>query len=358
MKPLWMNRPDFDLKVVELPRLGEREVEGFLKYRTAGLYPAHPGETAFDYRIWRQDKTQFAFLFITRRAVLESYREKAAGRPLLLPFLLVLPYLKEHAGQGAGFLVLCPDCLEVFVFRPGRPPAAFLHRRAKRLDTDLGAALRLAGAGEPVPSWVVLCGPQEEAELGARAAALAPEGAAPRLVRVADALRRLGRDRGLFAPPRRAPLLSAGLRRQLLVFCLLLLGLLALRKLAGREQAYHQALLRQAGLLQSRSEVAALLQEQVQALARQKDSLLERRPEDPYRLLSELQAILRPPARIQSFVLERRFFQLEAVGPNPLALMDSFRAGEYFAEVRLLQTVPQPGSELEQFKITGSVRGE
>ena len=38
--------------------------------------------------------------------------------------------------------------------------------------------------------------------------------------------------------------------------------------------------------------------------------------------------------------------------------MDSFRERSYFAEARLLQTVPLPGSAQEVFKITGSVRGE
>jgi hypothetical protein len=357
MKPLLMDRLDFDIKVVELPRLGEREVAGFLKYRIAGLYPGQPGETAFDFRIWQRGKTRYAFLFITRRSVLESYRQKAAGGPLLLPCLLILPFVKEYAGEQAAFLYLSPTCLETLVFRAGEPPAAFVARRSRRLAADLDAARRLA-AGAP-SRWVILSGPEEAEGLAAQAGSLAAGGSAPRLIPVTEALDRLGpRDRGLFAPPGRAPLLSAGLRRQLLAAALLFLAFLTLKKLTDREEAYHRSLMREAGLLQSRSAVTVALQAEVELLLKQKAALLQRRPEDPYRLLSELQAVLSPAARIQAFVLERRFFQLEAVGANPLALMDSFRERSYFGEARLLQTMPLPGSDQEQFKITGRVRGE
>jgi hypothetical protein len=357
MKPFFMDRLDFDLKVVELPRLAAREVEGFLKYRIAGLYPGHPGESAFDYRIWQRGKTQFAFLFITRRSVLESYREKAAGRPLLLPYLLIQPYLRENDEDDLAFLLFSSNCLETIVFRAGEPPTAFVSRRSKRLDTDLAAARRLA-AGE-VSRWILLYGPEEVEGLAAQTESLAAGGSAPCLIRIEEALDRLSpRDRGLFAPPRKAPLLSAGGRRQILAIVLLFLAFLTLKKLTDREEAYYRSLMRQAGLLQSQSALTIALQAEVESLLQQKAALLAKRPEDPYRLLSELQAALSPAARIQSFVLERRFFQLEAVGSNPLALMDSFRERSYFGEARLLQTVPRPGSDQEQFKIAGSVRGE
>ena len=42
MKPFMLDRLDFDLRFVELPKLGDHEVEGFLKYRIASLYPGHP----------------------------------------------------------------------------------------------------------------------------------------------------------------------------------------------------------------------------------------------------------------------------------------------------------------------------
>ena len=352
-----LDRLDFDLKVVELPKLGEHEVEGFLRYRLAGLYPGQPEETTFAYRILQRGKTRFAVLFITRRATLEAAREQAGGRPLVLPYLLVQPYLKEFTARNAAFVFFPPGFLEVIVFRNGEPPAAFAAKRSKRLGTDLAAVRRLA-AGEPA-QWLVFYGPEDEEGLAAQAESLAAGGSAPRLIRIEEALARLNpRDRGLFAPARRAPILSRGWRLQILAIALLGLGLLALKRLADRDEAYLRSLLRQAGLLQSQSAAAIALQAEVEALEKRKQALLARRPVDPYRLLAELHGILSPSARIQSFILERRFFQVEAVGADPLPLMDAFDDRRYFGEVKLLQTVPLRGSAQEVFKITGSVRGE
>jgi len=359
MKPFMMDRLDFDLKVVELPKLGEREVEGLLKYRIAGLYPGHPEQTAFDYRILQRGKTQFAFLFITRRSALESYRALAGGRPLFLPYLLIQPYLKEFERENIAFLVLFPLYLEIFVFHGSEPPAVFVAKRSKRLATDLATVRRLAARENPATRWVVVFGSGDAEGLAAQGESLAAGGSPPRQIRLEEALGRLSpRDRGLFAPARRAPLLSRGWRRQILAIALLFLALLALKKLTDREEAYLRSLMRQAGLLQSQSATAIALQAEVETLSQQKAVLLKKRPVDPYRLLSELHDILSPAARIQSFILERSFFQLEAVGFNPLPLMDSFRERDYFGEARLLQTVPLRGSAQELFKITGSVRGE
>jgi hypothetical protein len=147
-------------------------------------------------------------------------------------------------------------------------------------------------------------------------------------------------------------------RRQLLAIAVLLLAWLVGNKLTDRQEGTLRGLLREAAALERRSAAAAALQVEVDRLLDQVETLRAKRPVDPYRLLTELQAVLGPEARLQSFLLERRFFQFEAVGANPLRLMDAFGGSVYFGETRLLQTVPLSGSQREAFKITGSVRGE
>ena len=56
--------------------------------------------------------------------------------------------------------------------------------------------------------------------------------------------------------------------------------------------------------------------------------------------------MLGPGTRINSFVLDRGTFQLEAVGPDPLRLMEVFKSrGESFENVKLIQIVPLKDSE-------------
>jgi hypothetical protein len=353
MKPFLMSRLDFDVKVIELPRLGEKEIEGFLKYRIAGLYPGHPEQTAYDYRILEWKKTRYAVLFLTRRATLEAYRADAGDRALVLQYLFVQPYLKEILKEDGIALIVAKDCIEALVFRNGASPAVSLWKRTKRLAADIAKIRRSLSAEEGQESWILFHEAEDEAGLSSLSEF------SPRMIRIEEAIDRLGPgEHGLFAAAQRLPRVPRGLQRQLLAMLLLFLAWLLLAKLTDREETYMHSLMRQAGLLQSRSEAVIALQAEIETLSRQKARLIEKRPIDPYRLLSELQLILAPEVRIQALLLERSFFQFEAVGPNPLPLMDRFRQSALFLETRLLQTAPESGSKRERFKITGSVHAE
>ena len=76
---------------------------------------------------------------------------------------------------------------------------------------------------------------------------------------------------------------------------------------------------------------------------------------DTYSILSELEPILTKDTTIQSFILEKNFFQIEAIGRNPLGLMERFKGKEVFTNVKLLQIVPLKNSDKELFKISGRV---
>jgi hypothetical protein len=105
---------------------------------------------------------------------------------------------------------------------------------------------------------------------------------------------------------------------------------------------------------QGRSTQVLALEQEIEALQVRSAALEGKRPPYPYRVLSELAAVLGPGTRINSFLLERGTFQLEAVGTNPLQLMEVFKSrGEVFQNVRLVQIVPLKNTDRELFRITG-----
>jgi len=107
---------------------------------------------------------------------------------------------------------------------------------------------------------------------------------------------------------------------------------------------------------QVRAGELAALQREVDSLQAELSALQADRPPDPGQVLAELVAVLGAGTRLESFSLENGFFQLEAVGNNPLQLMERFASHGAFEEVRLLQIIPQKDGARELFRVTGRAR--
>ncbi len=354
-----MSRPDFDVQVVDLPEVPDREVEGFLKYRIRSLYPGHPEQTAFDYRIVERDGKRFAVLFLVQRALLDEYRALAAGRPLFLPFSLVQPLLERRRDCDTVFFFWHARWVEVLIWgggeAGGEPLRSFALKRSADAAADLRALLRLIPAESGSCEWVLIAPAGETEGLAAGLRELAGEERRLAIVTLEEALGRLGRRSAfLFAPRRPRRGLSRAVRVQLYLAAALLLGFLVLHRSVGREQAYLARLRGRLATLQGQASRSVSLQKEVEELAAQLDSLRARRPSDPYLVLSELNAILSPEARIQSLVIEKGFFQMEALGQNPLRLMEAFGRSSLFSDVKLIQIVPQKDSDQELFRMTGT----
>jgi hypothetical protein len=95
------------------------------------------------------------------------------------------------------------------------------------------------------------------------------------------------------------------------------------------------------------------LQDEVKSLEKKMAGLNERIPNDAYRILSELSKIFGEDVRITRFVLDRGMFQIEAIGRNPLYLMERFKNNDHFQDVKLIQSIPINGTFKERFRVIG-----
>jgi hypothetical protein len=94
-------------------------------------------------------------------------------------------------------------------------------------------------------------------------------------------------------------------------------------------------------------------QKDLDTLLAEKARLDARTPRDIYLLLSELSTVLGDAARIQNITLRDASFQVDAVGTNPLRLMEGLKARASFSDLKLSQVVPDPKTGKERFSISG-----
>jgi hypothetical protein len=354
-----MSRLDLDAHIVELPAIRDEEVEGFLRYRMPSIYPGHRDQTAFDYRILRRGRRRWAVLLLVRQTVLDAYREATAGRPLFAPLSLVEPSL-EGSGRRDALVVFWHEAwVEVFRLPVKGPPRSVVVTLSGDTGEDLGRVRSATSDGSATgAAWSLYCPGREIGRLGEWARACAGTEGTVEVTAIEDALRRLGRRRSfLFARRRNRPgLPSRGTRLQLYAGAALLLGVLLLARSAGRDDRALRELSAEVELAEGRRTRAVAIERELAAARGELEALRARRPVDPYLVLSELETILSPGSIVSAFTLENRTFRLEAVGPDPLGLMDAFHDNGLFESVKLVQIVPQKGSGNEQYTLTGAVR--
>lgn len=358
IRAVMMARPDVNVQVIELPAVPEAEIAGFLAYRIRSLYPGQPDETSFDHRVLKWAGRRYAVLFLVRRPVLDEYRRVAEGRPLFLPYFLIAPLVRSpRPGRVTVGMLWHPAWIEALVLPPSGPPRSHLLPRTGEAAADLERLEALLPEGSATVDWrAVAAG----SELGELQLALARPRSRPDSVTVVpleQALRRLGRrPPSLFTGRRRRIVIPRRVRVPVAALLLAAFSYLALARSVSRDEAYASLLRRTVLETQVRVEESQTLQRDIDGLREELASLRAAKPVDPGQVLAELVTLLGPGTRLQSFSLENGSFQLEAVGNDPLRLMDRFTSHEAFDDVRLLQIVPQKGSAQELFRVTGRVR--
>jgi hypothetical protein len=161
------------------------------------------------------------------------------------------------------------------------------------------------------------------------------------------------RSDGIFAARKRKTLLSPVARLLVLGGAVLLLGLGVFFRLVRSAEAYDARLRATAGDLQRSNRAVIALQKEVSELAARIERLETSEPRDAYLLLSELSTLLGENVSIRTLSLNDDAFQIQAMGTNPLRLMEAFASRASFSGMKLSQVVPDPRTEMELFTISG-----
>ncbi len=349
---LLVSRLDFDVQVIDVPPVGEREMEGLLRYRLRSIYPGNPQDTAFDYRIVQNGHARRAVVFICQRKTLEKYKSAAGNVPLVLPYTL-LSGLGKRRGD---FLAWCcrRDWQEISVFRGGLPVSSTVQRRSAGEPFDLSQATDSVPEELRALPAVVVADPEELARIRQRFGDGLPDGLT--LVSFTDLAEAAGKADGLFEPRRPTPaLLRRSARTGFLAVAVALLGVLVFFKYVGSMENAYETVKRKHASLEREGRRVVAAQKEVDELRNELSRMKAREPADMYALLSELSAVLGGDAQILSMTVRERSFQAEALGKNPLKLMERFRTDEAFRDVRLSQVVPDARSGKERFSFSGGI---
>jgi hypothetical protein len=358
-RAVMMSRPDFEVKVVELPKLPEREIESFLKYRIRSLYPGDPERTVFDYRLLSGKKKSSAVLFITTKPTLDAYRAVAGESPLFLPFNLVASYLGKYTGKEAVFLFWQRSWIEALAFDRDNNLVSLVIRSGRSVAAALARIRKEASLPEEDLQCILFAPDRDIEHLQREVERAGPAGVLVQVIPLSRALNRLRGGSGfLFETRKRTSLPPRKWRLQVLAILILTLAFLLSKKAVDRQERYVGELRTYVRSLQERTATARSLQREVDTLLEAQRSLQRRIPTNPYEVLSELRSIFNSGTRIRSFVLEKSFFQLEAEGSDPLNLMARFNGSKLFKDVKLNQIIPSKDSNREIFRITGTVHAE
>ncbi len=343
---LLMSRLDFEVRVLDIPPVPERDIEGLIGLRLRSVYPGNPRDTAFDYRIVSRGAGGRAVVFVCRRSTVEAYRGAAGRRPLLLPYLLV-SHLAPKKG-GFRVWVWAGRWAEHLVFDDGALVSSTVRRLARGKSFELAREEERLKPEERTGRLLVVARQDQLPSLsnpgGADVVALESVGL-PR--RFAD---------GIFAGRRARALPGPAVRLTLLAAAVIVLGLAAFFRLVRAEEAYDGRLRAFAGSLQKSNQAVLAVRKEAEDLAARAARLSAGQPRDAYQLLSDLSAVLGDNVRLRTLTLSEDSFQLQAVGENPLKLMEAFASRPSFSGMRLSQVVPDPRTGMELFSISGVYR--
>jgi hypothetical protein len=340
---LLMSRLDFDVRVLDVPPVPEKDVEGLIRLKLRSIYPGNPAETAFDYRMVRRGHVRKAVVFISRKKTVDAYRAAAHRRPLVLPFQLVSSRVPKKGDFRAW---VCRErWAELLVYRDGVivSSAALRIARGKHFELE---------AEEGKLPEETRSGPVIVVALAEELALMAQTNGAVYLPLEKVRTER-GKPDGLFPVAKRKPLPSPGLRAGLLGLTILVLGLLLFFKHVRQMEDYSGRLKNLAETLEKGNQETLAAQKDLDTLLAEKARLDARTPRDIYLLLSELSTVLGDAARIQNITLRDASFQVDAVGTNPLRLMEGLKARASFSDLKLSQVVPDPKTGKERFSISG-----
>lgn len=351
---LVVSRLDCDVKLIEVPPVASGDLEGLLRYRLRAIYPGDLDRVAVDHLLQRNAAGSGVVVAIMDRERLEAYRRAAPGARIVLASTLLLSSSAEAISEES--IVYWADAYaEVMRFKDGALVDSVLMRREHR-SADFARLLRLLG-NESRPVRLIAAKNEIEGIERWRDGGLL--NGTTISVSPLELLRPLRKRTGaLFQERKTRRVIRPLLLRSLLGTAVVLLALgLFYKRIAYTQEEVARY---RAAVTSSQQEGigTARLQAQYANLEKELGRLSARRPVNAYRFLSELRGVLGPHVFVEDLVLQKRHFQLQAVGADALAIMERFRTDPRFRAATLLETTPLRGTGREQFVVTGSYTGE
>lgn len=343
-----MSRLDVDVQVLDIPSVSEKEVEGLIRYRLRSIYPGTPTETVFDFRLSRNGSLRRAVVFISKNQTIEKYRAAAGQKPLTLPYSLIEPMGKARKDVRIWFIRR--DWAELSVFRGGCLVSTYVRQRNVEAVFDLpGAEGAFTSEIRGLP-LIIIASPEDIAGMRGLSECLVSDASLYSLPAILKNTRKVD---GLFLSRKRKPFLTPTVRLGALAAVVTVLGVLLFYKvIVLNEKRYEDARALFTSLEKESARIIGL-QKEAEELAAELVGMKAQKPQDMYRFLSELSDVLGRGVRIQSLEIQDGEFRIDAVGGNPLKLMEGFKNNGSFGGVKLSQVVPDAQSGKERFSLTG-----
>ncbi|KPJ84027.1 MAG: hypothetical protein AMS17_16795 [Spirochaetes bacterium DG_61] len=356
---LMMARPDFDIKSVELPPVSDQDIPNLLKFKLRSIYPGNPDETAFDYTILSRKNKKYAVLFITEKRIIEQYQSLSGEKPLFLPFTLIKPLIKRCERENCVFIFFHTSWIELMLIQDSILISSFVINRHSSFKVNFRKLKTLLPDSYENYSLVCVCPEEEESSLEQNIKAnLNPESSYSMVV-MEELLKNIDRKTDfLFSEKQKRRAIPNKLFMYLYPALFLILTVLIFNKSINQKKTYYSQLENRLKAFESQTLDMITLEKEVKTLEDEWIQFQKRAPHNLFFMLSELSRIMEERAVITYFVIEKDSFQFEAIGQNPLDLMEKFKRNDNFQNIKLLQSIPVQGTNKERFKVIGSVKNK
>ena len=341
---------DINVRGVDIPSVKKRDLRAFLQYRMRSLYPGDSNLTAFDYLLSEAGGLREALLCICRSDVLEQHRAAAGGKRLVVPLSFLMPVLPPYHDSKLAYVYFGGDSTEIDLFEKNRIVSSTVLVRNQEQESDELKRILERFEGDSL-YCVVQC--PDDTTAFRISEELAKEVENLRISDVDSAVKALDRRHPLFDTRKSGSKSIWQMVSASLTVIALICGILVLQKAIDGEEEYASSLALELEEAQSQADRTMSLEKTVLDLRKRVEALRERPFAEPYRLLSDLSDVLAGDFRIESFFLEAKFFQIEAVGGDPLVMMRRFDAFPSFKSLRIAQVVEADGTEQKRFTLTG-----
>lgn len=346
---LVFSRLDLEVASVELPRMSDRDIQGYLDFKKGALFPAPEEGTLLDYRRLPVNGDGQVTVFLASGDVVESIRAEYPEYRLISPLQVVVA-LGAHKGVGS-VVYWSRHWADVLRFDDS---GRFLSSTPLLREHGNREFKRLEALLPPGDDVRVILAPTLEAHDGLRLLA-DMEHAGYRAESISSALMVGEKNReapGLFEANTRDA--SRARRRRITAYLTLSLLLLATSGFLQLRQMQSTAndLRADVQAAQAAATEQSRENERRRELARRVEELRQNLPTDAYATLFAVTELVDGHGEILRLTLSGRAVTVEVLADDALDLVDRFSSDLRFGGVTVSQITPVPGGAREHCAIS------